>query len=296
MSYYESSVKALLDNRGVEYVDKGKDLLVRCINPEHDDSNPSMRIDSQTGKFNCFSCGHHGNIFLSFGEFRSPVYDLLYEVKEKVQDIQRETRGLDIPEGAIPFDEDFRGIRKETFNKFSAFIYSHTDYENRVIFPITDVTGKIVCFNGRHLYSNASPKYKVYPEKATLPIFPFIPNCETLILVEGLFDMANLQDKGITNVACIFGTQNLTYNNAQQKLLPFLISGVGRIILLLDNDKAGKYSSRKLVDLLRATCKVRVDDLAYLLPEGKDPGDLTQEEVTKLSKKLENHLAKFRQF
>ena len=35
---------------------KGKDYVVSCLNPEHDDKNPSMRIDQITGIFNCFSC------------------------------------------------------------------------------------------------------------------------------------------------------------------------------------------------------------------------------------------------
>lgn len=287
-----STVAKLLKDRDIEFIDKGKDLLVKCINPEHDDSHPSMRIDSETGKFNCFSCEFHGNIFVHFGEYQSPVYDLAYSIRDKIADIQRETRGMEIPAGARPFKRDFRSIRAETYEHFGAFTYSHEDYENRIIFPITDATGKILCFNGRHKYSDVSPKYKVYPERAIIPIFPFVKGTDTLVLTEGLFDMLNLYDKGLVNVACIFGTNNLTYNNAYQKLLPYQIAGIRRFLLLMDNDKAGRYAAKKLEDIIRIKTKCEALDISYMLESGGDPGALTEDEVKALSKQIENLIAR----
>ena len=62
------NVEDLLKNKGIEYIPKGKDYVVRCLNPEHEDRNPSMRIDQVTGIFNCFSCEYKGNLFTHFGE------------------------------------------------------------------------------------------------------------------------------------------------------------------------------------------------------------------------------------
>ena len=45
----------ILEQRGIKYIERGNDFLVRCLNPEHEDSNPSMRIDKFTGIFHCFS-------------------------------------------------------------------------------------------------------------------------------------------------------------------------------------------------------------------------------------------------
>lgn len=287
-----TNVEKLLKDRDIHYVDKGRDLLVKCINPEHDDSNPSMRIDSETGKFNCFSCGYHGNIFVHFGEYQSPVYDLVYSVKDKIADIQRETRGMEIPAGARDYSEDFRDISAETYEKFGAFTYSHEEYENRIIFPIYDATGKIQCFNGRHMYSDARPKYKIYPERATIPIFPFVKGTDTLIITEGLFDMLNLHDKGMENVVCIFGTHNLTFNNAYHKLLPYMISGVRKFLILLDNDKAGRYAAKKIEDIIRMKTKMEALDISYMLEPGKDPGCLTHQEVNKLAYQIEKLIAR----
>ena len=62
------TVEELLRQKGIVFVPKGKDFVVKCLNPEHDDNNPSMRIDQIDGRFNCFSCEFKGNLFSFFGE------------------------------------------------------------------------------------------------------------------------------------------------------------------------------------------------------------------------------------
>ena len=60
-------VEELLQEKRIDFKISGQDYVVKCLNPEHDDNNPSMRIDSITGIFNCFSCGFKGNLFKHFG-------------------------------------------------------------------------------------------------------------------------------------------------------------------------------------------------------------------------------------
>ena len=62
------NVEDLLTTKNIPFTPKGKDYVVRCLNPEHDDNNPSMRIDQVTGVFNCFSCGYKGTVFAHFGQ------------------------------------------------------------------------------------------------------------------------------------------------------------------------------------------------------------------------------------
>ena len=45
------TVEELLQSKDVYFIPKGADALVRCLNPDHDDRNPSMRIDRITGVF-----------------------------------------------------------------------------------------------------------------------------------------------------------------------------------------------------------------------------------------------------
>ena len=46
------NVEDLLISKNIPYIPKGKDFVVQCLNPEHKDRNPSMRIDQITGIFN----------------------------------------------------------------------------------------------------------------------------------------------------------------------------------------------------------------------------------------------------
>ena len=62
------TVEELLRQRELYFIPKGADFLVSCLNPEHEDKNPSMRIDQITGIYQCFSCEFKGNIFTYFGE------------------------------------------------------------------------------------------------------------------------------------------------------------------------------------------------------------------------------------
>ena len=57
------TVEELLIEEKIPFKMSPADFIVSCLNPEHDDSNPSMRIDKITGVYNCFSCGYKGNIF-----------------------------------------------------------------------------------------------------------------------------------------------------------------------------------------------------------------------------------------
>ena len=54
----------LLKDKGVPFQISGKDYVTKCFNPEHDDTNPSFRIDRMTGIAHCFSCGFKTNIFI----------------------------------------------------------------------------------------------------------------------------------------------------------------------------------------------------------------------------------------
>jgi hypothetical protein len=45
------NVDEILHKHKIVYRNQGADYVVACLNPEHDDSNPSMRIDKITGIF-----------------------------------------------------------------------------------------------------------------------------------------------------------------------------------------------------------------------------------------------------
>ena len=66
----------LLQSKGIQYQVSGKDAKIHCLNPEHDDTNPSMRVDRITGIFHCFSCGYKGNLFTYFAAYSTALTPL----------------------------------------------------------------------------------------------------------------------------------------------------------------------------------------------------------------------------
>lgn len=272
-------IEELLSSNGIEYRNSGKDYLIRCLSPEHEDKNPSLRVDKTTGIFNCLSCGFSGNIFNHFGEKPNWLQIRRNKLKKIIDEKLADTSGHEIPANAIPFDQEWRGISAESFRKFEAFQHSNTEFIGRVVFPIRGISGKIVAFCGRH-QGQATPKYLFHPAGAKLPLFPVVkPIHGRIILVEGIMDMINLHDKGLTNAVCAFGVNKVT----EEKVNILKIQGVSGIDVFFDADDAGQNAAKKL---LKELDKFEIDSYNITIPNVKDPGELTALQVIKLKEQL----------
>lgn len=275
-------VQQLLDKKKIPFVPSGQDLKICCLNPEHDDSNPSMRVDRLTGIFHCFSCGFKGNIFSFFDEKANYLQQKRLAFKQKIEQKLAENIGLEMPKNAVPFERKWRNISGQTFKEFEAFEHNDNDFIGRLVFPIRSVSGKILGFNGRALSPSTSPKYLIKPAKSKFPLFParVKPVQGHVVLVEGIFDMLNLYDKGIKNVVCAFGTQKLT----KEKLMILKIQGVTCIDILFDNDEAGELATKKAIELAES---IEMTTRTVSIPKSvNDAGELTAQQVLKLKEVL----------
>ena len=273
-------VDELLTSQGIEFRTSGKDFLIRCLSPDHEDRNPSLRIDKTTGIFNCLSCGYSGNVFNHFGEKPDWLQMKRESLKDMILKKMNEASGLSIPENAVQFDQDWRGISGDTFRKFEAFQHNNSEFIGRVVFPIRGISGKIVAFCGRH-QGQVDPKYLFHPSGAKLPLFPIVkPIQGRIVLVEGIMDMLNLHDKGLTNAVCAFGVNTVT----AEKLNILKIQGISGIDICFDNDEAGQRGADKLRETLEKNDMV--SNTVSLWSNIKDPGELTASQVIKLREKL----------
>lgn len=280
-------VNEILDKNNTYYIEKGGDYLVHCLNPEHKDTHPSLRIDKLSGKFNCFSCGFKGNIYKLYGYEEPVISNMLTDTLNLVNKMLIETRGLEVPDSAELFNMDFRGIKAETFQKFGVF--THSDYDGRICIPIVNgLTSKTTNIIARSLFSNVSPRYLVHPFGSSVPLFPFIIS-PTIILVEGIFDLLNLYDKGVTNVVCTFGTK-LLENNLKEKLAPYSITGTRNIIILFDPDEAGLAATDSLAEKLTKEGFLVSKATKLLTKYDSDPGGLNQEQVNDLLKTINSDI------
>jgi len=272
------TVEELLTSRGIYFIPKGADFLVSCLSPEHEDRNPSMRIDRITGIFQCFSCGFKGNVFTYFGEKANQLQLRRELLKKNIRHKRSESVGLSFPQNIVPYQGNWRDIKPETYKKFEAFQHHDSDYIGRIVFPVRDISGRIVAFNGRHT-TGGTPKYMISPTGAKMPLFPAVkPIQGSVILVEGIFDMINLHDKGLENAVCCFGTKNIN----EDKLRMLSIQGVEELIIFFDGDEAGQNASVAIQEMADRVGLVHRN----VSLKDRDPGSLPIQTVHKLRDKL----------
>ena len=272
----------LLRNKKIDYRISGQDAVISCLNPEHDDSNPSMRVDKVTGIFNCFSCGYKGNLFTYFGAPASPLEVRMHRIKEKVNKVKSETVGIQLPKDRVPWKGGgIRNISEETLAIWGAFTWNVPQFENRIIFPIRDVRGKTVALIGRSLDDFSMNKYFIYPNGAEMPFCPakVKPIQNRVILVEGIFDALNLWDKGLKNTVCCFGTQQVNW----VKLSLLKLQGVSGVDIMFDGDEAGVKAgemAKGLAEQLEMSARV------VKLRDNIDPGNLNKTRNRKIKGKI----------
>jgi len=278
-------VEDLLDKNKIDFTRRGSDLLVKCLNPEHDDTNPSMRINNVTGIFHCFSCGFKGNLFKHFGEKPVGIEMLRLSLASSIEKAEMENVGLRIPKDHVPFSEDYRGISPKTYIKFKAFTHEE-EFPARIMFPIYDILGNIVAFHGRHKDTYGKPKYLNFPRHTRLPFYPAKPKTinNNIILVEGIFDMINLHDKGLDNAVCCFGTDNFTQEDVNRvKML-----GISSVTIFFDDDEKadGKNPGQTAAAKLKELFENNGIFTQNVTIKGSDPGSLSKKQVLNLRDQL----------
>ena len=139
-------VEDLLKSNQIPYIPKGKDFVVSCLNPEHADRNPSMRIDQVTGIFNCFSCEFKGNLFSHFGQKPNRMEIKRQLLKKKIAEVRAQTVGLQMPEGYMPYVGNWRNIKPETYTTLKPlFMLVQIFWKNMFSCPRQNRRNSCVC-------------------------------------------------------------------------------------------------------------------------------------------------------
>lgn len=155
-------------------------------------------------------------------------------------------------------------------------------FRGRVIFPIHNLTGKVIGFGGRILSSEKStakyinsPESDIYNKSKALYGIYFARNeivkKDNCYLVEGYTDVISLNQAGFENVVASSGT-SLTED--QIKLIKRFTPN---ITMLFDGDPAGIKASFRGIDLiLEQGMNVKV----VLFPDGEDPDSFVRKHRT----------------
>lgn len=147
-------------------------------------------------------------------------------------------------------------------------------FRGRIMFPIMDVKGRVIGFGGRGLTDKVQPKYLNSPESEVFKkgdvLFGLsqarqkMLDTQSVIVVEGYFDLLALHSHGFTNTVATMGTA-LTPSHIRT-----LKGYAETVYALFDSDEAGKSAAiRSLPLFLDEDMHCR----AVLLPNGKDPDE-----------------------
>ena len=143
---------------------------------------------------------------------------------------------------------------------------------DRIMFPIHNIEGKVVAFTGRVYNKESQAKYlgsketRIYHKSNILfnyhRALPYVKTQKELIIVEGNMDAIRMYISGIKNTIALMGT---ALTSEQLQIIKKLKC---KVILMLDNDKAGEKATYDVSFLLE---KENIETAVVRLENEKDP-------------------------
>ena len=177
-----------------------------------------------------------------------------------------------------------RGLSAETIQSFGLGFCGKGLLAGHIAIPIHNADGKLVAYAGRWPGSppDGKEKYKLPPGfKKSLELFNLHRALaeeagSPWVVVEGFFDCVHLWQHGLRRVVALMGS---TMSTAQETLLQQHLRPQDRVILMLDEDDAGRRGRDDLAVRLARFAYVRVHRFEK---EGAQPDSLSPEEVRQI--------------
>lgn len=174
-----------------------------------------------------------------------------------------------------------RGLTLETIVDFGTGFCAKGIMAGRIAIPIHNPEGDVVAYAGRWPGEppKDTPKYKLPPgfrksqELFNLDRALKQPGDDPLIIVEGFFDCMNLHQAGFRKVVGLMGS---TMSLAQEDLIRKHTDPASRIIVMLDEDDAGRAGRDDIASRLSKLAFVKVH--VFETP-GKQPDQLSAQEL-----------------
>ena len=169
-----------------------------------------------------------------------------------------------------------------TLNRIGLSTDNYDTYKDRIMFPLYDISGKVVGFRGRIYKDNNKNKYLNTKEtdifkKGELLYHYHVAKEEcrlkkSVIVTEGFMDVIRLSSIGVKNTIALMGT---AMTKEQMNLIKRLSNN---IILCLDGDSPGQHAMLSIGEMLSQTgIEVKIvvipndeDPDSFILKEGKE--------------------------
>lgn len=187
-----------------------------------------------------------------------------------------------------------RGIAPATAKYFGLGYAQHGFFANRITVPIHNHKGELVGFSGRAVDADQLPKYKNSSASELFDKNKIVFNehraqqsileSETIIFVEGHFDVISMFQHGITNVVALQGTAA-----PDPSVTARLAKRATRFVLCYDGDEGGKKATRQFIDSVSSLAYSGKINLSVAqLPEGMDPDECLRSAEVDLVELIDN--------
>lgn len=176
-----------------------------------------------------------------------------------------------------------RGLSVETIATFGVGCCAHGTLRGWIAIPIHDIAGRLVAYAGRWPGGpvDGMPKYRL-PRgfRKSLELFnqhraKAESRAEPLVVVEGFFGCMRVWQAGHRRVVSLMGS---TLSKAQEQRIIEIAGATSRVLLLFDEDAAGRKGRMEALTRLRESVSVEI----VRLQEGQQPDSLPPEELLRL--------------
>ena len=276
-------------NKFREWVDRhlsvgstaGDEVVALCV--FHDDSSPSMYVNTRKGVFYCHSCHASGSI-----EKIARQLDCALTSETNIDAVMTDIANLK----KTPKDEEFypegwleqfdwrnphrywTDVRKFDSDICLSFKLGYDAKYHAGTIPLRNVDGKIQGVIRRRLDSDAKPRY-MYPKNFKLSdnlwgswrLRMIEDDLEQIVITEGSLDTIALWQAHIPSVALL----GSSISKHQVKVLRYF--GIKSVVAFTDNDEAGHRAADNINRMLSG---ITVTPVKYLREwRAKDPAGLT---------------------
>ncbi len=189
---------------------------------------------------------------------------------------------------------DDRGIAPATCRHFGLGYAKSGFFADRITVPIRDHRGNLVGFTGRTTKEDLKPKYKNSEnndifDKSKIVFNEFealnaIRESDSVIFVEGHFDVISLWQHGIRNAVAMQGT-----GAPSEAVIRRLSKRTKRFILCYDGDEGGHKATEQFLKVAGPmACRGELTISIVSLPDGQDPDTCIRDENIDFYSLIEN--------
>lgn len=294
-------VMAALDALGIESEERGNEAVAVCPNPDHRDRRPSWSCNLDTGQHHCFACGFGGSfpylvskvLGLARGDAEGWVTkrrlkdfsDGLVGPREVTERVSPEVSEADTWVHTTPPQEalDSRSLTAEACRVYDV----RWEPEHKLwITYVRAPGGKLLGWQEKNAKRfNNRPRDLV--KSRSLFGWSLVPAGGVVLLVESPLDCPYALPACSDHVAPVVPVSGYGASVSADQV-GLLRSRASRVILAMDNDKAGWKAAAQLayafgsvtVDVFNYGSIKSVPGL-YLIgePDGRDPGNLSMDEI-----------------